>query len=94
MGDEIKTPLPEASLESLIYMLATSAMVSLGAVPDPTDQKLKANLDLAKYNIDLLGVLQKKTSGSLSPAEAKLMDELLYDLRMKYVRAVSQNEKK
>jgi hypothetical protein len=92
MGDEIKTQLPPADFNSLLYMLGTSALVGLGAVPDPTDQQVKANLGMAKYNIDLLGILQKKTMGNLDPKESKLLDELLYDLRMKYVRATTQNE--
>jgi hypothetical protein len=94
MADEIKQPLPPASIESLFYMLGTSAMVNLGLVPDPTNQKTATNLDLAKHNIDTLGILQKKTAGNLASDESRLLDELLYDLRMKYVRATSHNEKK
>jgi len=94
MADEIKQPLPPASIESLFYMLATSAMVNLGLVPDPTDQKTAVNLELAKHNIDTLGILQKKTTGNLASEESKLLDDLLYDLRMRYVRATSQNDKK
>jgi hypothetical protein len=94
MADEIKQPLPPASIESLFYMLATSAMVNLGQVPEPTNQKTTVNLELAKHNIDTLGVLQKKTAGNLTSDESRLLDELLYDLRMKFVRATSQNEKK
>ncbi len=94
MPDEIKQPLPPASIESLFYMLATSAMVNLGLVPDPIEQKTALNLELAKHNIDTLGVLQKKTTGNLTSEESTLLDDLLYDLRMKYVRATSQNERK
>lgn len=92
MPDEIKQPLPPADIESLFYMLATSAMVNLGLVPDPVEQKNKPNLELAKHNIDTLGILQKKTSGNLTSEESKLLDSLLYDLRMKYVKATSQNK--
>jgi hypothetical protein len=94
MPDDIKHPLPPANIESLFYMLATSAMVNLGLVPDPINQKTEINLELAKHNIDTLGILQKKTAGNLTDEESKLLDELLYDLRMKYVRITSQNEQK
>lgn len=94
MADEIKHSLPPASVESLFYMLATSAMVNLGAVPDPISKKTMTNLEMAKHNIDTLGILQKKTSGNLTDEESKLLDDILYDLRMRYVRATSQNDKK
>lgn len=94
MPDEIKQELPPATLQSLLYMLATSAMINLGVMPDPTNQEQKANLDLAKHNIDTLGMLQNKTQGNLNPDESRLLEELLYDLRMKYVRATTKKDSK
>jgi hypothetical protein len=81
--------LPPASLESLIYMLATSAMVNLGMVPDPVDQKTERNPPAAQHSIDLLSLLQQKTKGNLTEEESRLLEEILYDLRMKYVKTVS-----
>lgn len=84
---------PPATLESLIYMLATSAMVNMGLVPNPVDQKTERNPPLAQHSIDLLGVLQQKTKGNLTEQESRLLEEILYDLRMKYVKTVSVSSK-
>ncbi len=94
MKEEQKQPLPPASLESLIYMLATSAMVNLGMIPNPVDQKTEKNPSAAQHSIDLLSVLQQKTKGNLTEEESRLLEELLYDLRMKYVKTVSPSEQK
>lgn len=88
-GERKEAGLPPASLESLIYMLATSAMVNLGMVPNPVDQKTERNPQAAQHSIDLLSVLQQKTKGNLTGEESRLLEEILYDLRMKYVKTVS-----
>ncbi len=79
-------PLPEVTLSSFIFSLASSAFVHLGAVPDPNTGEVNKNLDLAKQTIDLLGLLRDKTKGNLTAEEENLFDPLLYDLRMKYVK--------
>ena len=94
MTEAQKQSMPPASLESLLYMLATSAMVNLGLVPNPVDQKTERNLPAAQHSIDLLGVLKVKTGGNLSPEEARLLEEILYDLRMKFVKASSPTDQK
>jgi hypothetical protein len=94
MEEKANPVLPPASIESLIYMLATSAMVNLGLVPNPVDQKTEKNPSAAQHSIDLLAVLQQKTKGNLSQDEDRLLDEILYDLRMKYVKSISPSEKK
>ena len=72
---------------TFVLSLSTSAMVHLGAVPDPERQKPERNLPLAKQTIDILGLLKEKTRGNLTPEEARLLDELLFDLRMRYLDA-------
>jgi len=94
MPETPKQAVPPANIESLIYMLATSAMLNLGLVPNPIDQKVEFNIQLAQHSIDLLAMLQEKTKSNLSGEEARLLDQVLYDLRMKYVKAISQNDKK
>lgn len=80
--------LPEITFPSFIFSLSSTAFVSLGAVPDPETGKTEKNLPLAKQTIDLLGLLREKTRNNLSPEEDHLLDHLLYDLRMAYVREV------
>ena len=59
--------------------------MQLGEIPHPDTEKKTVNLPMAKQTIDILGVLQDKTRGNLDVEEARLLKELLYDLRMKYV---------
>lgn len=84
-GKEI--PLPEINFNSLILSLSTSALIQLGEIQDPQTQKPSKNLSLAKQTIDLIGMLKEKTKGNLTPDEERLLDSVLYDLRMRFVRA-------
>jgi len=81
-------PLPEIDFSAFIFSLGTSALLHLGEVPDPATQKHEKNLPLAKQTIDILGILREKTRGNLTPDEDKLMENLLTDLRWRYVREV------
>jgi hypothetical protein len=81
-------PLPEIDFSAFIFSLSTSALLHLGEVPDPATQKREKNLPLAKQTIDILGILREKTRGNLTPDEEKLMENLLTDLRWRYVREV------
>jgi len=79
-------PLPEIDFASFIFSLSTSALMHLGELSDPLTQKREKNLPLAKQTIDILGILKEKTKGNLTPEEEKLMENLLTDLRWRYVR--------
>jgi hypothetical protein len=61
----------------------------LGEIEDPVSQKRAKNLPLAKQTIDLIGMLREKTKGNLTPDEEKLTENILYDLRVRYVKAAS-----
>jgi len=80
-------PLPEISFINLIFSLSTSVLIQLGEIQDPVTQQLAKNLPLAKQTIDLIGMLEEKTKGNLTSDEEKLLENILYDLRMRYVRA-------
>jgi hypothetical protein len=67
--------------------LSTSALIQLGEVQDPFTEKTAKNLPLAKQTIDLIGMLKEKTKGNLTPEEGKMIEYILYDLRMRYVKA-------
>jgi hypothetical protein len=74
-----------------ILSLGTTAAVHFGDLPDPvTGQQGETNLIAAAQMIDLIALLQDKTRGNVDPAEAKLLDDLLYDLRMRFVQAQQQ----
>ena len=88
-GPEQELPLPEISFINFLFSLSTSALIQLGEIEDPISQKMARNLPLAKQTIDLIGMLKEKTKGNLSPDEEKLMENILYDLRIRYVKATS-----
>jgi hypothetical protein len=84
---EQNVPLPEINFINFLFSLSTSALIQLGEIQDPLTQQLAKNLPLAKQTIDLIGMLREKTKGNLSPDEDKMIDYILYDLRMRYVKA-------
>lgn len=79
-------PLPQIDFTNFILSLSTSVLIQLGEIQDPYTQKSAQNLPLAKQTIDLIGMLKEKTKGNLSPEEEKVVDYILYDLRMRYVK--------
>ena len=79
-------PVPEIDFTSFIFSLSTSALIQLGEIQDPFTQKLIRNLPLAKQTIDLIGMLKEKTKGNLTPEEERVIEYVLYDLRLKYVK--------
>jgi hypothetical protein len=82
----------EASFVTLAMSIASSALMSLGLAPDPQTNKTKVNVDMARFNIDLLDMLQQKTKGNLGKEEQDFMVHVLADLKMKFVE-VSGREK-
>lgn len=77
--------LPTLDFATFILSLSHSALMHLGEAPHPDTNKIEANLQLAKQNIDLLGVLEDKTKGNLTGDEERLLAQVLFDLRMRYV---------
>jgi len=82
---ESNSALNDVNFANLILSLAGSAQMSLGIAPNPFTQKVEKHLPQAKQTIDLLGMLEEKTRGNLSPEEASLMKVVLSDLRLRYV---------
>jgi hypothetical protein len=72
---------------TFVLSLSSSAAVHLGLVPHPEDQSVARNLTMAKQTIDILNILQEKTKGNLTGEEERLIGEVLYNLRMAFVRA-------
>lgn len=80
--------LPDIDFSTFVLSLSSSAMVHLGEAPDPSTGQLDFQPHLAKQVIDILGMLQCKTTNGLDDEEKKLLCEMLYTLRMKYVNKV------
>lgn len=75
----------EASFSVLLMSIASSAVMAMGLAPDPQSGQVSQDKELARFNIDLLVVLQDKTKGNLSSDESKFLENLVSDLQMKYV---------
>jgi Domain of unknown function (DUF1844) len=71
---------------SFLISLGTQAFMHLGDIPNPLTQQREKDLPAAKQMIDLLGILQTKTQGNLTADEERLFQQLLLDLRLRYVR--------
>jgi hypothetical protein len=77
--------LPAIDFATFVLSLSHSALVHLGDAPDPSGGPARRDVPMAKQTIDLLAVLQEKTEGNLTGEEERLLDQVLYDLRMRFV---------
>ena len=79
----------ELKMDFTTFLLSVSsaAYMGLGLVPSPDGSPSQLNLQLARHNIDLLEMMADKTKGNLSPDEAKLLEHLLFETRMRFVEA-------
>ncbi len=75
----------EASFSTLIMSIGSSASISLGLSPDPSTGKTSINKDLARFNIDLLRVLDEKTKNNLSEEESSFLKGIISDLQLRFV---------
>ena len=82
-------PLPSPDFLTFAATLGTQALVHLGAVPDPMTGKTSVHLAGAKYTIDLLDMIEKKTAGNRTDDETRHLEGLLYELRMRYVECAN-----
>lgn len=91
-GEESRPELPPADFDFLIYSLRLQAELNLGLLPldSPGEENQEPDLELARHNIDLLGVLQQKTKGNLTAEEQLALDNSVTELRFRYVQAQEQ----
>ncbi|QDK38579.1 DUF1844 domain-containing protein [Bdellovibrio sp. NC01] len=75
----------EASMSVLIMSIASSAVMAMGLSPDPQSGKVEKDKEMARFNIDLLLVLQQKTKGNLTKDESQFLENLISDLQIKFV---------
>ena len=85
--------LPPADFTFMVKTFATQVLVHLGMMPNPFGDNLKPDLKLARFNIDLLEMLETKTQGNLTEDESRLLTEFLHHARMNYVEALKAEEK-
>ncbi len=78
----------------LVSYLSTTAMFQLGLLPGPSGDYIPADLANGSRTIDLLEVLQEKTRGNLTSQESKLLDDVLYELRMTFIEVQKRATKR
>jgi hypothetical protein len=84
---EASQAMPHLDFGTFVMSLASSVLIHLGELGEPGGEAARPNLPLAKQTIDILGMLEEKTRGNLTDEEARLLQHLLYDLRIKFVDA-------
>src|SRR5262244_952627 len=89
-ADKSEAQLPEINFSTFIISLSTQALMHLGEIADPLSGKSETDIPVAKQMIDILGMLQEKTRSNLDAGEETLIEDVLFDLRMKYVEAVKK----
>ena len=77
--------LPSIDFATFVLSLSHSALMHLGEAPNPETGKVEKNPGLARQTIDLISMLEEKTKGNLTGDEERLLGQILYDLRMRYV---------
>jgi len=82
----------DASFSTLILSIGSTAAMSLGLAPNHQSGQTEIDLPMARFNIDMLEVLQTKTKNNLSAEEGDFLKHLLSDLQMKYVE-ISKTKK-
>ena len=90
-----KTEKQEATINfsSFLLSLSTQVFISLGEMKNPMSGETSVNLGAAKQIIDILCMLQERTKGNLEPEEKKLLKNILYDSRLKYIEKSKQENK-
>ena len=91
-GQQQRGQIPPGDFSALVSLLVTQALYAMGAIQVEGQPQREPDLDLAKYNIDMLGTLEEKTKGNLSEQEAKVLENTLSQVRMAYVQ-ISSGEK-
>lgn len=85
-GQETAYTLPKIDFSTFVLSINSSALVQLGLIEDPSTGQKTKNIPLAKQTIDILGMLEDKTGGNLTQDEDNILKNILYELRMLYVK--------
>lgn len=89
-GAGVEDALPKVDFATFVLSLSHSALMHLGEAPHPETGATQKNLLLARQTIDLIGMLEEKTKGNLSGDEERLIGQILFDLRMRYVETTKK----
>jgi hypothetical protein len=85
-GENRAYTLPKIDFSTFVLSINSSGLVQLGLIEDPSSGQKTKNLPLAKQTIDLLAMLEEKTRGNLTRDEENILKNILYELRMFYIK--------
>ena len=81
-----KSPeIPKIDLTTFFLSISSAAFMGLGLVPPSPNETPKVDLELARQNIDLLELMQDKTKGNRTPEEDRLIEQLLFETRLRFI---------
>jgi len=83
----------EIEFSSFVMSLATQALVQLGEMEPPPGMELPVDREAARQSIEILGMIQRKTLGNVTAVEAKLLEDILHNLRVGYIRHAKEAAK-
>ncbi|MGC4070500.1 MAG: DUF1844 domain-containing protein [Polyangiaceae bacterium] len=83
--------IPGINFATFVISLSHSAYMHLGDAPNPIDGRVEKNLAMARQTIDLLTLLEEKTQGNLTGEEERVLEQALYELRLRYVEVAEQS---
>jgi hypothetical protein len=87
---EGKCVMPEVTFSAFVMSLNTSVLFHLGEIADPATGKKLIDLDLARHGIDTLTLIEQKTKGNLSADESEMLKNILYDLKIRFVKVAKK----
>ncbi len=87
-----KEEFTELDFSSFLLSMHAQTLINLGEVENPLTSNKSIDLESAKQGIDIISMLKEKTKGNLSETESALLENILYDLRVKYIEKISQKE--
>lgn len=82
--------IPGIDFVTFVLSLSHSAYLHLGDAPNPLNGKVEPNLTMARQTIDLLSLLEQKTQGNLTGEEERVLEQVLYELRLRYIEVTRQ----
>jgi hypothetical protein len=89
-SEEKHEPLPDIDFSTFVLSLCSNALLHLGLMENPLTKKVERSLPMAKQTIDIVSMLKEKAKGNLTNEEENLIENLLTDLRLKYVNEVNK----
>jgi len=87
---EGKCVMPEVTFLAFVMSLNTSVLYHLGEIADPATGEKIVNLDAARHGVDTLVLIQNKTKGNLTADEEEMLKNILYDVKLRFVKAVKK----